>query len=54
MPLLKDLISIPERVHQGDFVLQLSKGVTEPEQTLRDYVVTPQLVDAFSRDVSHY
>lgn len=48
MALLKDLIHIPERVHQGDFVLQLSKGVTEPEQTLRDYVVTPQLVDAFS------
>ena len=48
MALLKDLITIPERVHQGDFVLQLSKGVTEPEQTLRDYVVTPQLVDAFS------
>jgi hypothetical protein len=48
MPLLKDLISIPERVHQGDFVLQLSRGVTEPEQTLRDYVVTPQLVDAFN------
>jgi hypothetical protein len=46
--LLKDLISIPERVHQGDFVLQLSKGVTEPEQTLRDYVVTPQLVDSFN------
>jgi chromosomal replication initiation ATPase DnaA len=48
MPLIRDLIAIPERVHQGDFVLQLSKGVTEPEQTLRDYVVTPQLVDAFS------
>lgn len=48
MTLLKDLIAIPERVHQGDFVLQLSKGVTEPEQTLRDYVVTPQLVDAFT------
>lgn len=48
MTLLKNLISIPERVHQGDFVLQLSKGVTEPEQTLRDYVVTPQLVDAFA------
>ncbi|MGF6755245.1 phage resistance protein [Paraburkholderia sp. GAS42] len=48
MTLLKDLIAIPERVHQGDFVLQLSKGVTEPEQTLRDYVVTPQLVDAFA------
>ena len=49
MPFLRDLIAIPERVHQGDFVLQLSKGVTEPEQTLRDYVVTPQLVDAFNR-----
>jgi hypothetical protein len=48
MLLLKELIAIPERVHQGDFVLQLSKGVTEPEQTLRDYVVTPQLVDAFA------
>ena len=48
MPLLKDLIAIPERVHQGDFVLKLSEGVTHAEQTLRDYVVTPQLVDAFA------
>lgn len=47
MALLKDLIEIPERVHQGDFVLKLSEGVTHAEQTLRDYVVTPQLVDAF-------
>ena len=47
MTLLRELITIPERVHQGDFVLQLSKGVTDPERTLRDYVVTPQLVDAF-------
>ena len=47
MPLLKDLIEIRERVHQGDFVLKLSEGVTHAEQTLRDYVVTPQLVDAF-------
>ena len=48
MTLLKDLINIPERVHQGDFVLKLSEGVIHAEQTLRDYVVTPQLVDAFS------
>ena len=48
MPLLKDLIAIPERVHQGDFVLKLSEGVTHADQTLRDYVVTPQLVDAFA------
>jgi hypothetical protein len=48
MPLIKDLIAIPERVHQGDFVLKLSDGVSHAEQTLRDYVVTPQLVDAFA------
>ncbi|MBK5913951.1 phage resistance protein [Rhodocyclus purpureus] len=48
MPLLKDLITIPERVHQGDFVLKLSEGVSHAEQTLRDYVVTRQLADAFN------
>ena len=48
MPLLKDLITIPERVHQGDFVLKLAEGVSHAEQTLRDYVVTPQLADAFN------
>lgn len=42
------LITIPERVHQGDFVLELAKGVTQADKTLRDYVVTPQLVDAFN------
>ena len=47
MTLLKDLINIPERVHQGDFVLKLSEGVAHAEATLRDYVVTPQLVDCF-------
>lgn len=47
MTLLKDLINIPERVHQGDFVLKLSEGVNNADATLRDYVVTPQLVDSF-------
>ncbi|MDI1269467.1 MAG: phage resistance protein [Polaromonas sp.] len=47
MTFLRDLINIPERVHQGDFVLKLSEGVTHADATLRDYVVTPQLVDAF-------
>ena len=48
MPLLKNLIHIPEPLHQGDFVLKLSEGVIHADQTLRDHVVTPQLVDAFS------
>ena len=47
MALMKDLIAIPERVHQGDFVLKLAEGVSHAEQTLRDYVVTPQLVQCF-------
>lgn len=47
--LLKDLISIPERVHKGDFVLKLSEGVDHAEQTLRDYVVTKQLEDSFDQ-----
>ena len=41
MPLLKDLISIPERVHQGDFVLKLADGVTHAEATLRDWLRDP-------------
>lgn len=44
---IRDLIAIPERVHQGDFVLKLSDGVNHAEQTLRDYVVTPQLAESF-------
>lgn len=47
MPLIRELIAIPERVHQGDFVLKLTEGVAHAEQTLRDYVVTPQLAEAF-------
>ncbi|HOB94381.1 MAG TPA: phage resistance protein [Aquabacterium sp.] len=47
MALLKDLIEIPESVHQGDFVLKLADGVAHAERTLRDYVVTPQLAAAF-------
>jgi predicted ATPase len=45
--LLKDLIRIPERVHQGDFVLKLTQGVEAADATVRDYVVTPQLRRCF-------
>ena len=49
MTLIRDLIDIPERVHRDDFVLRLAEGVTKPAETLRTYVVTPQLADAFDR-----
>ena len=47
MALISDLIELPERVAAGDFVLRLSEGVGKPDQTLDEYVVTPQLAKAF-------
>lgn len=52
MTLIRELISIPERVHQGDFVLKLSEGVRAAEETLGNYVVTPQLAQAFDSALS--
>ena len=52
MTLIKDLIAIPERVQRGDFVLNLASGVEQAEQTLRDYVVTPQLARCFDDALS--
>ena len=47
--LISELLDLPDQVHRGDFVLNLSEGVTADQAaaTLRDYVVTPQLADAF-------
>lgn len=49
MTLLKELINIPEKVQRGDFVLNLASGLEADaiEQTLKDYVVTPQLARCF-------
>ncbi|HEX7316680.1 MAG TPA: hypothetical protein VF297_22450 [Pyrinomonadaceae bacterium] len=44
---IRDLIELPDRVRRGDFVLRLTEGVTRPEDTVNNYVVTPQLVSAF-------
>lgn len=47
MTLIKDLIDIPDRVQKGDFVLKLTEGVTDPTETLREYVVTPELAKCY-------
>ena len=47
MSTIADIFDLPERVHQGDFVLRLAEGVEHAEQTLRDYVATPQLAQCF-------
>lgn len=44
---IKDLLDLPEQVSRGDFVLRLTEGVTRPDETLRDYVATQQLVGCF-------
>ncbi len=52
--LIKNLIHIPEKVQRGDFVLNLASGL-EPDaidQTLKDYVVTPQLARCFEDALS--
>ena len=47
MPLLRDLIHLPEHVTKGDFVMRLSEGVTKGSDTVADYVVTEQLAGCF-------
>ena len=53
-PLLRELISIPERVSTNDFVLKLSDGITDAQAdaTIADYVVTLQLAVAFDEALS--
>lgn len=52
MTLIKELIDIPDRVQKGDFVLKLTEGVTDPTQTLKDYVATPELAKCFDSALS--
>lgn len=48
MTLLRDLIDIDDQ-SAGRFVLKLSSGVKSPENTLGNYVVTPELAAHFDR-----
>jgi hypothetical protein len=53
MTLISELINnVPDAVHSGDFVLDLSQGITHMERTLRDYVVTPELAVRFDEALS--
>jgi hypothetical protein len=48
MTLMRDVITIPERVADSDFVMRLSEGVAHARQTIRDYVVTDSLKRNFA------
>ncbi len=45
--LVKDLLSLPEHIRKGDFVLKLAEGIDDPKTTAATYVVTPALAEAF-------
>ena len=46
---IKDILDLPDRVMRGDFVLKLSEGVDKADETIKNYVVTPQLAESFDR-----
>ena len=48
MTLMRDVITIPERVADSDFVMRLSEGVAHARQTIHDYVVTDSLKRNFA------
>lgn len=54
MTTIGDIFTIPDAVHQGDFVLRLTEGLQagRRKQTLQQYVVTPQLVQSFEQALS--
>ncbi len=47
MTLIRELIDIPTEVRRDAFVLKLTEGLAKADQTLKQYVVTPQLARAF-------
>jgi hypothetical protein len=51
LPLLRDLIEIPEAMSDSDLVLELARGVSKDKtaETLREYVITESLLDNFDQ-----
>ena len=43
MTLVRDLLQLPQTVSKGQFVVQLTDGIAQPEALLRDYAITPDL-----------
>ena len=46
---IKTLFDIKDEVLKSDFVVKLTEGVKDADETARTYVATPSLVDAFGR-----
>lgn len=50
--LLREAIHVPEAVHDDDFVMRIHEGVPAAEQTLKDYVVTEKIAEAFDEGLT--
>ena len=52
MTLIRELIEIPEHIQRGDYVLKLAEAVNRPEETVGQYVATPELGRCFDDALS--
>lgn len=52
MTRIHDLLDLPEAVRKGDFVQDLTGGIGNPERTVRDYAITPKIVQTFEHALS--
>lgn len=50
--LIHDLLDLPDAVRKGDFVQDLTGGIGNPERTVRDYAITPKIVQTFEHALS--
>ncbi|WP_437611922.1 hypothetical protein WMF20_07525 [Sorangium sp. So ce834] len=49
---IHDLLDLPEAVRKGDFVQDLTGGIAQPERTVKDYAITPKIVQTFEHALS--
>lgn len=49
MTRLHDFHDLPEAVRKGDFVQELTRGIAAPERTVKDYAITPRIVQTFEQ-----
>jgi len=49
---IHDLLDLPEAVRKGDFVQDLTGGIAHPERTVKDYAITPKIVQTFEHALS--
>lgn len=47
-----DLLELPVAVRRGDFVQDLTGGISNPERTVKDYAITPKIVQTFEHALS--